>query len=317
MFVFIILDVILPILILLLIGAILQRKFQFNLKQLSILITYCLMPAAVFVNIYDIRIEIDLLLQIIYYLMLYSLSLIIVSHFISKILKLEKGESAALKNSISLMNSGNYGLPVSQLIFSQNPVGVSIQIFIVIFQNLLTYSFGIYNLLSATKTIGSIIQSFLRLPVFHALILGVLFQSFTIQIPNSIFLPLNQLANSFVAIALILLGAQLSNIKLNFSHRVITWALIGRLLMGPLLALAMIYLLNIDGIVAQSLFIASSFPTSRNTSTIAMEYQIEPELHAQIVLFSTLFSIITVTIVIYLSYILFWIYVQKRIDLRR
>lgn len=305
MFVFIILDVILPILILILIGAILQRKFQFNLKQLSTLITYCLMPAAVFVNIYDISIETGLLLQIIYYLILYSLSVMIVSHFISKTLKLEKGESTALKNSISLMNSGNYGLPVSQLIFSHNPVGVSIQIFIVIFQNLLTYSYGIYNLLSATKTIGSIIQSFLRLPVFHALILGVLFQSFTIQIPNSIFLPLNQLANSFVAIALILLGAQLSNIKLNFFHRVITWALIGRLLMGPLLALAMIYLLNIDGIVAQSLFIASSFPTSRNTATIAMEYQIEPELHAQIVLFSTLFSIITVTVVIYLSYILF------------
>ncbi|TKJ05834.1 AEC family transporter, partial [Bacillus cereus] len=177
MFVFIILDVILPILILMLIGAILQRKFQFNLKQLSTLITYCLMPAAVFVNIYDISIETGLLLQIIYYLMLYSLSLIIVSHFISKTLKLEKGESAALKNSISLMNSGNYGLPVSQLIFSHNPVGVSIQIFIVIFQNLLTYSYGIYNLLSATKTIGGIIQSFLRLPVFHALVLGVLFQS--------------------------------------------------------------------------------------------------------------------------------------------
>ncbi|EEL65334.1 MULTISPECIES: AEC family transporter [Bacillus cereus group] len=305
MFVFIILDVILPILILMLIGAILQRKFQFNLKQLSTLITYCLMPAAVFVNIYDISIETGLLLQIIYYLMLYSLSLIIVSHFISKTLKLEKGESAALKNSISLMNSGNYGLPVSQLIFSHNPMGVSIQIFIVIFQNLLTYSYGIYNLLSATKTIGGIIQSFLRLPVFHALVLGVLFQSFKIQIPNSILLPLNQLANGFVAIALILLGAQLSNIKLNFFHRVITWALIGRLLMGPLLALAVIYILNIDGIVAQSLFIASSFPTSRNTSTIAMEYQIEPELHAQIVLFSTIFSIITVTVVIYLSYILF------------
>ena len=36
------------------------------------------------------------------------------------------------------------------------------------------------------------------------------------------------------------------------------------------------------------------FLLTRNTSTIAMEYQIEPELHAQIVLFSTLFSIITV-----------------------
>lgn len=305
MFVPIILDVILPILIMILIGVLLQRKFHFNLKALSTLITYCFMPAAVFVNIYHISIEIDLLPQIIYYLIFFTLSLMLVSHFLSKLLKLEKGESAALKNSISLMNSGNYGLPVSQLIFSQNPVGVSIQIFILIFQNLLTYSYGIYNLLSATKTIKGIIQSFLRLPVFHALLLGVLFQYFTIQLPNSILIPLDQLANGFIAIALLLLGAQLSNIKLHFFHRVITWSLIGRLLIGPLVAILMIYLLNIDGVVAQSLFIASSFPTSRNTATIAMEYQIEPELHAQIVLFSTIFSVITVTVVIYLSYILF------------
>ncbi|WP_339284743.1 AEC family transporter [Oceanobacillus sp. FSL K6-3682] len=305
MFIYILLDVIFPILILTLTGAVLQRKFQFSLKQLSTLITYCLMPAAVFVNIYNISIQINLFFQIIYYLILYSLALIVVSNIISKILKLDKGESAALKNSISLMNSGNYGLPISQLVFSHNPLGFSIQVFILIFQNLLTYSYGIYNLLSATKSIGGIIQSFLRLPVFHALILGILFQAFTIPIPNSIMIPLDQLADGFVAIALLLLGAQLSNIKLHFFHRVITWSLIGRLFVGPLLALAVIYLLNIDGVVAQSLFIASSFPTSRNTSTIAMEYQIKPELHAQVVLFSTLLSIITVTVVIYFSYILF------------
>ncbi|CEI82349.1 Membrane transport protein [Oceanobacillus oncorhynchi] len=305
MFIFILLDVIFPILILTLVGALLQRKFQFNLKQISTLITYCLMPAAVFVNIYHINIELDIFFQIIYYIILYSLILIIVSHIIAKLLKLDREESAALKNSISLMNSGNYGLPVSQLVFSSNPLGFSIQVFILIFQNLLTYSYGIYNLLSATKSIGGIIQSFLRLPVFHALLLGMLFQGFSIPIPNSIMIPLDQLADGFVAIALLLLGAQLSNIKLHFFHRVITWSLIGRLVMGPSLALAVIYLLNIDGVVAQSLFIASSFPTSRNTSTIAMEYQIKPELHAQIVLFSTLFSIITVTVVIYLSYVLF------------
>lgn len=292
-------------LILILTGAILQRKFQFNLKQLSTLITYCLMPAAVFMNLYNISIDIDFLLQIIYYTILFSLSLMIVSHVISKRLKLEKGESAALKNSISLMNSGNYGLPVSQLVFSHHPVGVSVQIFILIFQNLLTYSYGVYNLLSATKTIKGIIQSFLRLPVFHALLLGILFQSFSIHIPHSILIPLDQLSNGFVALALLLLGAQLSNMKLPFFHRVITWSLIGRLLFGPLAALVIIYLLHIDGVVAQSLFIASSFPTSRNASTIAMEYQIEPELHAQIVLFSTLFSIVTVSVVIYLSYTLF------------
>lgn len=305
MFLFIILEVLVPILLLILLGVVLQIKFEFDLRQFSALITYCLMPASVFVNILNVNIKADVLLQIIYYVVLYSIILIIFSHIICKFLKLNPGQDAALKNSISLMNSGNYGLPVSNLIFSHNPIGVSIQVFILIFQNLLTYTYGIYNILSTTKTFIEIIISFLRLPVFHALILGIIFNYFKLSLPKPILLPLNHLADAFIAIALIVLGAQLAKIKINFFQRVITWSLVGRLIVGPALSLALIYLLHIDGIVAQSLFIASSFPTSRNTSTIAMEYQVEPELHAQIVLFSTLLSAITVTTVIYLSYILF------------
>ncbi|MGD6887148.1 AEC family transporter [Staphylococcus shinii] len=305
MFIFIILEVILPILLLIVIGAFLQRKFDFKLQNFSTLITYCLMPAAVFINIYHIKIEFQVFSQIIYYVVIYSISLICISHIIAKLLKLEDGEGAALKNSISLMNSGNYGLPVSQFIFSQNPLGVSVQILILVFQNLLTYSYGMYNLLSATSSIKDIATFFLKLPVFHALLLGVFFQVFEIKLPQFTLIPIEQLSDGFGSIALLLLGAQLSKIKFKFFHRVITISLIGRLLVGPMVSLAVIYILNIDGIIAQSLLIASSFPTSRNASTIAMEYQVEPELHAQIVLFSTLFSMLTVTGVIYLSYVLF------------
>ncbi len=141
--------------------------------------------------------------------------------------------------------------------------------------------------------------------MFHALLLGVFFQVFEIKLPQFTLIPIEQLSDGFGSIALLLLGAQLSKIKFKFFHRVITISLIGRLLVGPMVSLAVIYILNIDGIIAQSLLIASSFPTSRNASTIAMEYQVEPELHAQIVLFSTLFSMLTVTGVIYLSYVLF------------
>ena len=75
--------------------------------------------------------------------------------------------------------------------------------------------------------------------------------------------------------------------------------------MGPLVAVGVIYLLQIDGVMAQSLLIASSFPTSRNTATLALEYDVAPELHAQIVLYSTLLSSLTVTFVIYLALLLF------------
>lgn len=305
MFVFILLEVILPILILIIVGAILQFKFTFDLKQISTLITYCLMPAAVFINIIEINVNTTVMLHIISYLIIYTIVLILIGNALAKWLKLDKPQGAALKNSISLMNSGNYGLPVSQLVFAHNPIGVSIQIFILIFQNLLTYSYGLYNLLSATTTLRGIMTSLLRLPIFHALIVGIVFQVFDIPLPKFIHIPLKELSDAFVGVALLLLGAQLAKIRLRFFHRVITWSLIGRLIIGPLLSLAIIYILNIDGVVAQSLFVASSFPTSRNTSTIAMEYDVEPELHAQVVLYSTLLSIITVTTVIYLSRIMF------------
>jgi predicted permease len=305
MFVYILLEVILPILILIIVGALIQIKFTFDLKQLSTLITYCLMPAAVFINIIDIKVNTTVMMHIISYLIIYTVILMLLGNGLSKLLKLDKPQGAALKNSISLMNSGNYGMPVSQLVFAHNPIGVSIQIFILIFQNLLTYSYGLYNLLSATTTLRGIITSLLRLPIFHALILGIIFQVFHIPLPEFVHIPLNELSDAFVAIALLLLGAQLAKIRLRFLHLVITWSLIGRLIIGPLLSLAIIYILKIDGVVAQSLFVASSFPTSRNTSTIAMEYDVEPELHAQVVLYSTLLSVITVTTVIYLSRIMF------------
>ena len=63
--------------------------------------------------------------------------------------------------------------------------------------------------------------------------------------------------------------------------------------------------MNIEGVIGQALFIASAMPASVNSSVIAQEYNNYPELAAQMVFLSTLFSTLTVTVVIYLSKILF------------
>lgn len=46
-------QIVAPILVLLIVGVMLQKKFRFNLKAMSQLITYCFMPVAVFLNIYE------------------------------------------------------------------------------------------------------------------------------------------------------------------------------------------------------------------------------------------------------------------------
>ena len=300
------LNVIIPILILLVIGAVLQKKFSFNLRAFSSLITYCLMPAAVFTNIYEAEIQFKVLLNIIGYLLIFSLCTMIVGTLLSKILKLDKGEAAILKNSVMLMNSGNYGLPVSQLIFHSNPLGLAIQIIVLVFQNMMTYTYGLYNLISATKTGLQIIKSFLQLPIIYAIILGGLLHWLQIDIPKFVSVPINQLSNALISTALILLGAQLSQIELRtIFNKIIIVGSIGRLLIGPSIALVLIFSMGLDGVVAQSLFIASSFPISRNSATLALENDVYPNLAAQTVLFSTILSGITVTVVVYLASVLF------------
>ncbi|MCG7335877.1 AEC family transporter [Sporosarcina sp. ACRSM] len=300
------LQIITPILILIVIGGALQRKFAFNLRAISNLITYCLMPAAVFINVYKTEIEMQVLMQIIGYLIVFSLGLMVMASLVCKLLNLEKGDATVFKNGFSLMNSGNYGIPVSQLIFHANPLGISIQIIVMIFQNVLTYTYGLYNLIAATKSGLEILRELLRLPIIHALILGSLLNGFNVPIPSFIWLPIEHLSDAFLAIALLLLGAQLAQIQLKaMINKMVILTSFGRLIIGPAVSLLFIYLFGLDGVVAQSLFIASSFPTSRNSSTLALEYDVKPDLAAQTVLFTTILSSLTVTVVVYVSTVLF------------
>jgi malate permease and related proteins len=299
-------QIVAPILILLIIGAILQKKFQFNLKALSHLITYCFMPAAVFVNIYETKIQMDVLGQVILFIILFIGSQMVIGSLFAKGLKLERQESAVFKNSVVLINSGNYGIPVAQMIFVTQPIGVAIQVILVIFQNMTTYTYGLYNLISATKSGLAILRDFLKMPIIYALVIGASLNYWNIGLPKTISIPIDYIAGGFVAIALITLGAQLSQIKMRtMFNKMIYVSCFTRLLIGPAVALLIIYVLGIDGVIAQSLFIASSFPTSRNSSSLALEYDVESDTAAQTVLFSTIISCITVTFVIYISNILF------------
>lgn len=299
-------QIVAPILILLVVGAILQKKFRFNLKALSHLITYCFMPAAVFISIYETEIELSVIGQLTMFIVLFIGSQMILSHYLAKLLKLDRQESAVFKNSVVLINSGNYGIPVAQMIFATQPIGIAIQVILVIFQNMTTYTYGLYNLISATKSGMDILRDFLRLPIIHALWLGALLNYLDVPIPQTIQIPLDYVAGGFVAVALITLGAQLSQIEMKtMFNKTIFVSCFTRLIVGPAVALLIIWLLGIDGVVAQSLFIASAFPTSRNSSSLALEYDIESATAAQTVLFSTIISCLTVTVVIYLSTFLF------------
>jgi predicted permease len=304
-FFLILLNVILPVFVLIGAGVFLHRKFKFDMNTLSKLNTYFLMPCVGFVNIYQNNVGGETLLHIIGFLVIQCSCLMILSAIISKIAKFDKGLSSTYKNSVVLNNSGNFGLPVSQLVFQHNPLGASIQIVVMIFQNLLTYTYGLLNSVSVDQRGIKAMKEFLKNPVIYAFILGLILHTLQIKIPTFLWTPIKNTSNAFLAVALVTLGAQSAFIKITRFSLPLFLSLFGRLVLSPVVAFIIIISLQLEGTTAQALFIASSFPTSRNSALFALEYGNYPEYAAQVVLLSTILSMVTVTTVVFLSTILF------------
>ena len=301
----IVLRVIVPVFTLIGVGAFLHRKFTLDLNTLSKLTTYLLIPAVSFTNIYQSKVGITTFLDILSFLVLLSVSLMITSAILARLAKFDRGKSATFKNSVVLINSGNFGIPVSQLIFQGNPLGLSIQIFVTIFQNIITYTYGLMNSVSVNSQGKQALKEFFRIPIIYAVVLGFILNILSVEIPIFIWSPIENTANAFLGIALITLGAQSAYLKITKIPFDLAISLISRLVLSPILAFVILFVLGLDGTTAQALFIASSFPTSRNSALLALEYNNHPEYAAQTVIMSTVFSSITVTLVVYLSKVLF------------
>jgi predicted permease len=105
--------------------------------------------------------------------------------------------------------------------------------------------------------------------------------------------------SAFVGVALVTLGAQLASVERGGARYPVSLAVGLRLLGGPLVGIALIYLLGLHGTLAQVLFISTATPTAVNTMLLCAEFDNHPTFVAKSVFYSMLLSPITVTLVIF------------------
>lgn len=298
-------NILLPILIIIGMGAILHVKFSFDLNTLAKINIYYLVPGLIFTRLYEADLAWALFLKVLIFFIVLSISLYFVSIFITKILHLTKGQQLAFSHSSLFYNSGNYGISVNELVFKQDAVALAVQVLILTFQNFLVYSYGVITLQKLNKSKPNISIPYFKMPVLYAMVAGLALNAFNATLPQFLYISGSYIADALIGIALLTLGAQV--VQLNFSKNMATvYMSVGvRLLASPLLAFIIIQFLDVDLITAQAMFIASAVPSSVNSAILAQEYDNEPEFAAQAVLISTILSAATVTVVIYLSKVIF------------
>ena len=303
MFIHLLLEVMVPLFFYVILGYIFNKIFKLHLGTLTTLLVYLFLPVAVFMKMYSSPLSGEVAGSILLFLIIQYALMSFVSLIACRIRGIEPSMRGAFANSIALNNSGNLGLPVNALVFKNDPFAMSIGVLIVLFQNIMTFTVGIYNAEAAVKMKEAIIKM-LKLPILYSMVLGFILQLSHVKLSDGIVSVFDPITAAFAPFALITLGAQLAE-----SGNKIDWANLGlsnflRLIGAPLVAYGIILIFGFEGVVAKALFIGSAFPSSRNSALLSFKGP-HASFAAQTVISSTIISSITLPTVIQLSGILF------------
>lgn len=315
-FLFILNNNLIPVVILITMGFLLGRRFKLDMTPLIKLNFFIFVPAYIFVNLYTAEIPSDMWKVVLFGILMITVNFCAGS-VISRIRRFDSTMKSAFTNSVMFYNSGNFGLPVVILVFSNPPfvtdgatpyleLAVTAQIIIMVLQNVLTNSLGLFNAGKASLHFKELVKNILGIPIIYMLPLALIMRLMPFDIEGTpVWISFTYAKNGLIAVALLTLGIQISKTKIIFHNTDVLFSAAMRLLGGPVIAFALIRLFGFDGIVAQALMISSSVPTAVNSALIAIEYKNRPDFASHAVMVSTLLSVFTVSAVIYAARMLF------------
>lgn len=297
----ILLNNVIPLTIMIGIGIILYRAFKLDIKTLSKLNFYLFSPAIVFKMLYESTISLGIMLQTLLFFAIFFAAMFLIVELVIRIRGYRDGMVPAMRNSVIFYNSANYAIPLNQLVFIGDTFTLSIQIIIMMMQSLLPNTYGIYSVNAQKKAdLRATMKTILTLPVIYIIPIAFVMRGFDIPVPDPIYAPINYVSNAFIATALLTLGVQLGSMKWQFNFSDVMLSNLLRLCVGPAVGFLIVWAMGIEGLMAKALILSCAVPTSLSSVLIAVEYDSEPEFASQVVFSSTIFSIFTVTLVIYL-----------------
>lgn len=307
-FIFILTNNIAPMFLIIFLGFIIGKSFELDVKSLSKISFYLLIPSFVFVFLYQTTIDLNLLKVLLYGFLFFMLSYV-ATFLVGKLRKQTKSINATFINTMVLLNAGNFGVPLITLVFKDSPYlgyAVSIQIIILVFQVILSYTVGFLNGGRGQIKTNDTLKKIISMPSLYAIFLALFLKYLHIDILNFFLWPsLTYMKDGVVSIGLIILGIQLSMTKFHLSSFDVYLASLMRLCGGPLIAFILITLMGFDGIIPKVLLISSAVPSALTSTLIAVEFDNEPDFASQVVITTTLLSSISLTIVIYIANLLY------------
>ncbi len=272
---------------------------KINKELINILIQIALpfMILSSFIYTYDNAIKSGVI-KTFYYSIIAYIIMTIASYLI--LLPVKNDKKTILHFANVFVNTGYVGFPILNSIYGAEGVvyGSIFNIFFVIF--LWTYGLILFKGSFDKKELKVEFKKILLNPSILAVCIGILIMIFNIQLPNSLLSSIRSIGNITGPLSMIIIGVILANVKIKRYLRdwTIYYGLAAKLIIIPGIMYLLSLLVGDTSKAVNAVIIMTAMPASAMTAILAEDFDKEKEYAAVVVSVTTLFSLITVTVLL-------------------
>jgi len=291
----VLLPAVVPVALIILIGAIAQRYLSLDRSTLSQLALYILIPALVGDKLYRTTVSPQGVVGLVAGFVITSALLYLMVLGMNYWAKPPAAVGKSLLATTIFGNVGNLGLPLNSFAFGDG--GLERAIICLITSAILL--FGVAPAVIKGEGWRYGISMTLRLPLFWAMIAGITFHLLQVEFPYRLDVGIEQLGRSSIPIALLILGMQLASTRFGLGkYELLASGL--RLLVAPAIALGVGLTLKLTGLDLKVLVLQTAMPAAVNTVLMVGEFGGEADRTARTVVVSTLFSFISLPLILWI-----------------
>lgn len=204
-----------------------------------------------------------------------------------------------LKFSLVFSNCGFMALPLQEAVLGADGVFYGAA-YIAVF-NLFMWTYGVIQM-SRKTSFKAALHAVLN-PGVIGTVIGVLLFVFSVQLPTVVISPIRFLAALNTPLPMLVIGCHLisSDLRPVLRDKDAYFAMAMRLIILPLAVLGVMLLCGVSRVVLCSTVIASASPVAAYTTMMAMKYGRDARLSTGIVSASSLFSVVTMPLVVGLA----------------
>lgn len=289
-------NVITPVFALVLIGTIAGPRLGLEARTLSRTAYFILVPSFIFNVISSAESDAALTVRMLVFITVVHLTLAVVAFGVGLALKRPSRMVSVYVLVAVFGNVGNFGLPLIEFRFGPDALLPATIYFLALI--IVAFVIGVFAASWHTGGGAGALLSVLKTPAIIAVVPAILVNLLNIPVPLMVTRITGLLGAAMVPIMLVALGVQLAaNEKLTINFDTVMASSL-RLIGGPLLAILLVGFFDLPELERGAGILQSSMPAAVLVSIIAFEHDLMPEFVTMTVLFSTILSVITLTLLL-------------------